>query len=91
VSFEYSHGYGTSCSNKTLAPRGCNHVGLAGCKLHELFHRIVYYEHFVIRRFSSYSFLFGCSHIDQLSMELVCRQLLQDKLQSNENYNLTMV
>ncbi len=25
-----SHGYGTSCSNRTIAPRGCNSAGLAG-------------------------------------------------------------
>jgi hypothetical protein len=35
-----SHGYRTLCSNKTVAPRGCNNAALVGCKLHELFHKI---------------------------------------------------
>jgi hypothetical protein len=33
-----SHGYGALCFDKTIAPRGCNNAGLAGCKLEELFH-----------------------------------------------------
>jgi hypothetical protein len=35
-----SHGYGASCSDKSVAPRGCNNARWAGCKLKELFHRI---------------------------------------------------
>jgi hypothetical protein len=37
VPFENSHGYGTSCFDRTIAPRGCNNAGLVGCKLQELF------------------------------------------------------
>jgi hypothetical protein len=40
VPFGDSHGYGTLCFNKIVAPRGYNSAGLAGCKLQELFHRI---------------------------------------------------
>ncbi len=37
--FEHSHGYGTLCSNRTIAPMVYNSARLVGCKLQELFHR----------------------------------------------------
>jgi hypothetical protein len=40
VPSEDLHGYGASCSDRIVAPRGCNSAGLAGCKLEELLHRI---------------------------------------------------
>jgi hypothetical protein len=40
VPFGDSHGYGTLCYDRTVAPRGCNNAGLVGCKLQELFHKI---------------------------------------------------
>jgi hypothetical protein len=41
VLFRYSHGYGESCSAKTIAPRGCNSAGLVRYKLQELLHIVL--------------------------------------------------